>query len=166
MNPCPCGYLGDPAGRCACTPDVTERYRARLSGPLLDRIDIVIEVPALPARAMAFATGLATGESASLRARVSRARDRAMARQAVPNARLDAAGVAVHCEPSAPAKRLLARAVDRLGISARGFHRIAKVARSIADLDDSPAIESPHVAEALGLRRSLTRRRVARAPFA
>jgi magnesium chelatase family protein len=153
MNPCPCGHRGDPRGRCRCTPDQVARYRGRLSGPLLDRIDLVVEVPVPPPGALALGAG-APGreESAEVRASVAMARDHARARQGTLNARLGAADVARHCTPEAAANALLAKAVTRLGLSARAFHRVAKVARTIADLAGSDAIEAGHVAEALGYR--------------
>ena len=155
MNPCPCGHRGDPRGRCRCTPDQVTRYRGRLSGPLLDRIDLVVDVPAPPAEALALAPDApGPDESTEVRARVVVARDRARARQGTLNARLDAAGVARHCVPVPAAHALLARAVTRLGLSARAFHRIAKVARTIADLAGDVSIESVHMAEAIGCRRA------------
>ncbi len=155
MNPCPCGHRGDPRGRCRCTPDQVARYRGRLSGPLLDRIDLVVEVPVPPPEALALGTH-ASGreESAEVRAHVVAARDRAWARQGTLNARLDAAGVARHCVPVPVAHALLAKAVARLGLSARAFHRVAKVARTIADLAGDERIESVHMAEAIGCRRA------------
>jgi magnesium chelatase family protein len=133
------------------------RYRARLSGPLLDRIDLVIEVPVPPPQALALGVDPpGRNDSAEVRVRVAAARDHACARQGTLNARLDAAGVARHCAPVPAAHALLARAVTRLGLSARAFHRIAKVARTIADLAGHDAIEAGHVAEALGYRREQT----------
>jgi magnesium chelatase family protein len=153
MNPCPCGWRGDASGRCACTPDQVARYRGRLSGPLLDRIDLVIDVPAPPAEALALSANAPAPESAQVRERVAEARERQRARQVAPNARLDAPGVARHCVPSESAQRLLAQAQRRLALSARGYHRVAKVARTIADLAGSEAIDAAHVAEAIGYRR-------------
>jgi magnesium chelatase family protein len=131
------------------------RYRGRLSGPLLDRIDLVLDVPVPPPEALALGTD-APGreESAEMRAQVIAARDRAWLRQGALNARLDAAGVARHCAPVPGAHALLAKAVARLGLSARAFHRIAKVARTIADLAGDERIESTHMAEAIGCRRA------------
>jgi magnesium chelatase family protein len=155
MNPCPCGHLGDPRGRCRCTPDQVARYRGRLSGPLLDRIDLVVEVPVPPPGALALGSPApARDESVEVRTEVAVARERARARQGTLNARLDAAGVAHHCAPTPPAQALLDKAVTRLGLSARAFHRVAKVARTIADLAGSGAIEATHMAEAIGCRRA------------
>jgi len=176
MNPCPCGWLGHASGRCHCTPDRVTRYRYRVSGPLLDRIDLAIEVPAvLPealalnssslrkARAQEFEVAVAepeiraheTGESsASVRVRVERARERQNDRQGKANARLLPAEVAAHCVPEARAEELLAHAMARLALSARAYHRVLKVARTIADLADDRRINATHVAEAIGYRRA------------
>jgi len=155
MNPCPCGHRGDPRGRCRCTPDQVARYRGRLSGPLLDRIDLVVDVPVPAPEALALGRAdPARSESAEVRARVATARECARARQGELNARLDAAGVARHCVPEPAAHALLAKAVARLGLSARAFHRVAKVARTIADLAGSDAIDVRHMAEAIGCRRA------------
>jgi magnesium chelatase family protein len=154
MNPCPCGYLGHPSGRCRCTPDQVLRYRGRISGPLLDRIDLAIEVPAPEAGALSFAAAAsAPAESARVRDLVAAARERQHARQGATNARLPPAGVAMHCAPMASAEQLLAHAVARHWLSARACHRIAKVARTIADLAGSERIAREHVAEAIGCRR-------------
>ncbi|WP_300453674.1 YifB family Mg chelatase-like AAA ATPase [Accumulibacter sp.] len=151
MNPCPCGYHGDSRGRCRCTPDQVLRYRSRLSGPLLDRIDLQIEVPALPADVLQRAPD---GEaSAAVRARVTRARERQMARQGKANARLTTREIDQHCQPAASAATLLKQAISRFELSARAFHRVLKVARTLADLAGSDAIEMPHVAEAVQYRR-------------
>ena len=151
MNPCPCGYLGDAKGRCRCTPDQVLRYRNKLSGPLLDRIDLQIEVPALPAEALQQA---ADGESsATVRARVTLARERQLARQGKANARLTTKEIDAYCQPGAAAATLLKTAVAKLNLSARAYHRVLKVARTIADLAGSDAIEAQHVAEAVQYRR-------------
>jgi magnesium chelatase family protein len=154
MNPCACGWLGDASGRCRCTPDQVLRYRGRISGPLLDRIDLAIDVPAPGAAAMSFdAAALAAPESAGVRERVVAARARQHARQGLANARLAPADVARHAAPSRDAERLLAHAVAKRSLSARACHRIAKVARTIADLSGSDAVAREHMAEALALRR-------------
>ena len=151
MNPCKCGYLGHFSGRCQCTPDQVLRYRSRLSGPLLDRIDIQIEVPALPADDL---LGMSGGEpSASIRERVARARDRMNTRQGKSNAMLEAREIDEHCKPDDRGAELLKQAVGKLGLSARAFHRILKVARTIADLKASDRVASAHVAEAIQYRR-------------
>jgi magnesium chelatase family protein len=152
MNPCPCGWLGHPSGRCNCTPDRVARYRSRVSGALVDRIDIGVEVPALPAEAL---VGNARGgeTSAAVRARVVAARTSALSRQGRPNALLGARDVDVHCVPDAAGSALIARAIAKLSLSARGYHRILKVARTIADLAARETIDAAHVAEAIAYRR-------------
>jgi magnesium chelatase family protein len=151
MNPCPCGYLGDVKGRCRCTPDQVLRYRNKLSGPLLDRIDLQIEVPALPAETLQQA---ADGESsATIRSRVTLARERQMARQGKANARLTTKEIDHCCQAVPAAAALLKTAVAKLNLSARAYHRVLKVARTIADLAGSDAIEAQHVAEAVQYRR-------------
>ncbi len=152
MNPCPCGYHGAPSGRCRCTPDQVARYRAKLSGPLLDRIDLCIEVPAVPAEALQQAPD---GESsATVRARVAAALARQQARQGKPNAQLTTKEIDEHCQPDVAGSTLLKQATSRLGLSARAFHRVQKVARTIADLAGDAHIGAPHLAEAIQLRRS------------
>ncbi len=151
MNPCPCGYHGDASGKCRCTPDQVARYRSKLSGPLLDRIDLQIEVPALPAEALQRA---ADGEaSASIRSRVTLARERQQARQGKPNARLTTKEIDHFCQPDASGAALLKQALTRLNLSARAYHRVLRVARSIADLAACEAIAAQHIAEAVQYRR-------------
>ena len=151
MNPCPCGYLGHFSGRCACTPERIARYRSRLSGPLLDRIDLHVEVPALREGEL---DGSPAGEnSACVRARVEAARRRQLDRQAMANGRLESHAVETCGAPTAAARQLLREAVSRLWLSARAFHRVLKVARTIADLESCAGVEARHVAEALQYRR-------------
>ena len=153
MNPCPCGYLGHHGGRCRCTPDQVARYRAKLSGPLLDRIDIHIEVPAVPQEEL---LGLAPGEtSAAVRGRVSAARARQLARQGKPNVELGTKEVERYCRADGAGETLLKQAISRLGLSARAYHRVLKLARTIADLAGAESIAASHVAEAVGYRRRL-----------
>jgi magnesium chelatase family protein len=156
MNPCPCGWLGDPRGRCHCAPERVARYRARVSGPLLDRIDLALDVPAISAEILAMREGPAPrgGESsAAVRARVTAARAAQRERQGKANARITVAEIARYCTPDAAGEALLAQAMARLAFSARAYHRILKVARTIADLGGAPTIASRHVAEAIGYRR-------------
>ena len=151
MNPCPCGYLGHSNGKCRCTPDQVARYRSRISGPLLDRIDLQIEVPALPQEDM---TRHATGESsAQVRARVTQARAGALTRQGKSNTMLSTREIDQHCAPDDKGEAMLKQAISKLSLSARAYHRILKVARTIADLAGVQRIGSPHVAEAIQYRR-------------
>lgn len=153
MNPCPCGFLGDPRGRCRCTPEQVSRYRGKLSGPLLDRIDLVIEVPALADGELFSA---APGESSEqVRARVEEAWQRQLARQGSANSRLAAGSLERHCPASVAASGLMQSAVTRLGLSARACHRILRVARTIADLAGEARLEAEHVAEAIQYRRGI-----------
>lgn len=151
MNPCPCGYLGHPSGKCRCTPDAVARYRGRISGPLLDRIDLQIEVGTLSEEEL---TRRAAGESsAAIRERVEDAYARQFSRQGKANAALESGETERHCQAGEAAMALLRQAVSRLELSARAYHRILKVARTIADLADSAEIAPPHVAEAIQYRR-------------
>ena len=151
MNPCPCGFQGDPSGRCRCTPDQVARYRGKLSGPFIDRIDLFSEVPLLPAAAL---QQKASGESsATVRERVTDAQARQRQRQGKTNAALSAPEVDLYCQPVTTAQALLGQAITRFAFSARAVHRILRVARSISDLAGSADIESAHVAEAIQYRR-------------
>ena len=151
MNPCPCGYLGHPGGRCRCTPDQVIRYRRKISGPLLDRIDLQVEVPDVPQEDL---TRAAEGEpSKAIRVRVASARARQLKRQGRPNATLATREVDKHCAPDAQGATLLKQAITRLGLSARGYHRVLKVARTIADLAGAKSVSAAHVAEAIQYRR-------------
>jgi len=153
MNPCPCGYLGHPSGRCRCTPDQIARYRSRISGPLLDRIDLQIEVPSLPAEALPGRAGHGTETSATVRARVAKAAACQRARQGKPNAQLQPREIERICKPDGEGEALLKSAFARLSLSARAYHRILKVARTIADLASVEALSATHIAEAIGYRR-------------
>ena len=151
MNPCPCGFHGHPDGRCRCTPEQITRYRGKLSGPLLDRIDLLLEVPMLPVADLQAAPA---GEaSAAVRERVARCRQLQLARQGKPNAGLAGAEIDAFCQPDAAGSKLLQSAIERLGLSARGYHRILKVARTIADMNAAPTVGAAHVAEAIQSRR-------------
>lgn len=152
MNPCPCGYLGHYNGRCRCTPDQIQRYRGRVSGPLLDRIDIRVDVPAVAHSELADRGG--SPSSAEIRARTTAARARAIERQGCPNALLDARGVELHCPLDPSAEGLVRSAVQKLGLSARAYHRVRRLARTIADLAGATDIHAPHVAEAIQYRRA------------
>ena len=153
MNPCPCGHLGNPLRACRCTPDQVARYQGRLSGPFLDRLDLLVEVPVIPPREL---QDMAPGEpSAVVAERVAAARERALMRQGVANAQLPAQDLAGHAGLEPAAKSLLERSAERLGWSARSFHRVLRVARTIADLAGAAGIGSGHVAEAIQMRRGL-----------
>ncbi len=165
MNPCPCGYLGDPTHSCPCTPMAVERYLSRLSGPLLDRIDIHLEVPAVAYRDLTSKEPAET--SAGIRARVERAREVQRERfRNLPgvfaNAHMSARDLRRYCRLSEQVEALLRVAITRLGLSARGYHRILKIARTIADLAGAAELAPAHVSEAIQYR-TLDRRRVAAA---
>lgn len=152
MNPCPCGYLGDPSGRCRCTDERVRAYRARVSGPLLDRIDMHVEVPAVPRSLLVAECAHVTEDSAAVRARVQVARNRARARGGCANAALSNQQIEAACGLDDAGRQLLTQAIERLGLSARAYHRVLKVARTIADLAAMPAITDTHLAEAIQLR--------------
>jgi len=154
MNPCPCGYRGDPTGRCECSPGRIEMYRARVSGPLLDRIDLRIEVPAPSPQELAASVpaGDSTAEAAE---KVADARSRQLARAGKLNSRLSVAELSIFCRLDAEGERVFWQSQAKLGLSARSYHHTLRVARTVADLDGSTAIEARHVAEALQLKRAL-----------
>jgi magnesium chelatase family protein len=151
MNPCPCGHCGDRSGRCRCTPERIARYRGRISGPLADRIDIKLEVPAL--REAELVAPVAGEPSAAIRSRVERARQLQMVRQSKPNALLGTKEIDRHCDTDRDGDQLLRHALARLLLSARGYHRVLRVARTIADLAGKSAIAAEHIAEAIQYRR-------------
>lgn len=152
MNPCPCGYLGHYLPRCRCSPDAVARYRARISGPLLDRIDLRVDVPAVAPDDLARGDG---GEpSRSVRERVARAHERQLGRQGRANARLEGDEVTLRARPDPRARTLLRDASRSLGLSARAHHRVLRVARTVADLDGRAWVGEEAVAEALHYRES------------
>jgi magnesium chelatase family protein len=150
MNPCPCGYLGHYSGKCKCSEESVARYRTRISGPLLDRIDLHVDVPALePSELEARRAGEA---SAPVRERACMARERQFRRQGAPNARLSGGDLYARCAIDAGARKLLREAAEKLALSARARDRMLKVARTIADLGASPEVTAAHLAEALRYR--------------
>ncbi len=154
MHPCPCGYHGDPVKECVCTVTQVTRYQKRISGPLLDRIDIHIQVPRVEYDKL---TAERLGESSErIRVRVERARERQRARFAGTslqcNADMGPAEVRQYCIVDDTGKSLLRSAMQQMQLSARAFHRILKLARTIADLADCDKIETPHLAEAIQYR--------------
>jgi magnesium chelatase family protein len=152
MNPCPCGYLGHPSGRCRCTEEQVARYRARLSGPLLDRIDLHVEVPPLQ-QGILQQHDQQEEDSATVRARVEKCRAQQLARSGKANAQMDNREVKNHCQLGTGESQLLERASEQLGLSARAHQRILKIARTIADMADSERIELPHLSEAITYRK-------------
>lgn len=150
MNPCPCGYAGDPSGRCRCTPDQIQRYAGRISGPLLDRIDLHVDVPRQ--RASELKPSGREEASATVAARVAAARRRAQSRQGGLNAELRGPALAIQTQLASPDLQMLESAIDRLGLSARALSRIRRVARTVADLRDGERIERADLLEALAYR--------------
>lgn len=151
MNPCPCGYLGDAGGRCRCTPEQVQRYRNKLSGPLLDRIDLHVTVARETTQlAPTETTPQSTPQAAD---QVAHARARQQARQGCANAFLDLPGLRRHCVLADEDRLWLEKACERLGLSLRSAHRLLKVARTLADLEESEHIGRPHLAEALQYRQ-------------
>jgi len=153
MNPCPCGYFGDHTSRCQCSPERVRSYRARLSGPLLDRIDMHIEVPAVAREMLLAERSPEADRSTDIRARVQNARERAMARSGRPNARLGNDEIERVCTLQKAEREWLESALTRLDLSARAYHRILRVARTIADLAGEETVSSTHLSEAVQYRR-------------
>jgi magnesium chelatase family protein len=156
MNPCPCGYFNDRSRECRCTPPMIQRYVSKVSGPLLDRIDIHIEVPAVQYKELR--GGAAAEGSAEIRNRVMAARDRQRHRfrkaneKIYANAQMTTRQIRAHCELGADAERLLERAMQQQGLTARAHDRILKVARTIADLEAAESLTVSHLAEAIQYR--------------
>jgi len=153
MNPCPCGYQGDPSGRCHCTLEQVAKYRAKISGPLLDRIDMHLEVPRVSHDVLRKGSPEGEETSAQIRARVVAARKLAIARCGKVNAALSAVEVKKYCTLSEQGHQILEQAMDQFGLSHRAYHRILKLARTIADLAHSEQIEISHLSEAIAYRK-------------
>ena len=154
MNPCPCGYIGDPRQRCHCMPDQILRYRSRISGPLLDRIDICVEVPQVPLADLGGPRNPQDEDSATVRERVFKARRQSLMRAGRPNAEITTRELERDCALGPAERRWFEAALEKLGLSARAYHRVLRVARTIADLDGGVALlEREHLAEALQYRR-------------
>jgi magnesium chelatase family protein len=152
MNPCPCGYAGDRRRACRCSAGQIERYQSRISGPLLDRIDLFVDVPRLTRKELRAAEAAETSEE--IRTRISVAREIQLERQGGPNAALAGRTLREVCALGSEAEELFSRAIDRMGLSGRGHDRILRVARTVADLAGEKEIASEHVAEALNYRRA------------
>jgi magnesium chelatase family protein len=152
MNPCPCGYAGHPNGRCRCTPDQVQRYRARISGPILDRIDMHVDVPSLPFSDLQQAAPPAQ-TSHQVQQHVIAARETQLYRQGKANALLSNQELEQVCVLPSDAWTLLNRALEQLGLSTRAYHRILRLARTLADLENQAQPSLQHVAEAIGYRR-------------
>ena len=154
MNPCPCGYLSDPKHECRCTYSQIHRYRSKISGPLLDRIDIHVEVPAVPFRDLK--GEIKTESSVEIRTRVLMAREIQSARfsrtKIYCNAKMSSRHIKKHCHIGDASINLLESATDKLGLSARAYNRILKIARTIADLEKEPDIKVDHISEAIQYR--------------
>lgn len=152
MNPCPCGYFGDPSGRCRCGPDQVSRYQKRLSGPLLDRIDMHVTVPPLPPALLLDQNKEKSESSNAVRARVIFAREKQINRTGCTNAQLAGEAVIQHCRVEKQDHLFLEKAMEKLDLSARAYHRILKLSRTIADLESSEWIAQHHLQEALSYR--------------
>lgn len=150
MNPCPCGYFGDPSGRCQCPPEQVRRYQSQTSGPLLDRIDLHVEVPPIPTAMLQQAPEGETSDQ--VQQRIVAVRERQLARQGCINAELSGDLRDQMCALVSDDRQWLLTAIERLRLSARAYHRVLKIARTIADLNNRDWIERPHLLEALSYR--------------
>ncbi len=153
MNPCPCGYLGEAKARCRCTGEQVQRYAGRVSGPLLDRIDLHVNVARVDKKALTDTAAPAAPGSREVQARAQAARQRQLARAGKPNATLTAKEVERDVLPTAAARKLLEQALERLALSARAYHRVLKVARTIADLAAVDSVDVLQVSEAIAYRQ-------------
>lgn len=157
MNPCPCGYLTDPEKQCICSPMQVANYRGRLSGPLVDRIDMFIEVPKVPTEDFQASKLQSAESSQEIQKRVQKARDiqsqRSQGTTLSSNAEMSSKDIKTYCQLESEGEGILAQAVQTLHLSARAYYRILKLARTIADLEDSDRIQTSHLLEALSYRK-------------
>ncbi|MEH6451257.1 MAG: YifB family Mg chelatase-like AAA ATPase [Oleispira sp.] len=153
MNPCPCGYYGDASAKCTCTEDQVKRYQGQTSGPLLDRIDLQVEVPPISILELQKKNSHTLENSATVQARVLSAWKKQTERQQCSNGQLSNAQVEAFCSLSEENENLLRLAIEKLDLSARAYHRVLKISRTIADLDDSEDIHTGHIMEALSYRK-------------
>jgi len=153
MNPCPCGYLGDASQRCQCTPVQITRYRNKISGPLLDRIDMHVEVPRISSEMLRKGSPKGEENSSTIAQRVKKSQHHALQRQGQPNHLLTTPQIKQHCHISDDDHTLLEHAIEKLGLSHRAYHRILRVSRTIADMDSKTNIQRHHLTEALSYRR-------------
>ena len=154
MNPCPCGYLGDSKGRCRCTTEQVQRYQNKISGPLLDRIDLYVDVPPLPKGALAI-NSADSESSATVQQRVLQAQQQQLKRSGKLNAAYNTKELEVFCKLDVTSQKFFEDAAEKLLLSGRSYHRVLKVARTIADLAKHDNIEMDHITEALSLRRKI-----------
>ncbi len=152
MNPCPCGYVGHPKRDCRCTEDQIQRYLAKISGPLLDRIDLQVEVPGLPSEILSLSATDVREESAIVKIRIIETRQRQMTRQGKCNQELLVGDLPSYCRLTEESQRLLNQVTQKFNLSARAYHRVLKVARTIADLAGEKTILDGHLSEALTYR--------------
>ena len=153
MNPCPCGYHGDESGECHCTAEQIQRYRSKISGPLLDRIDLQIEVARIPPTLLTGEQSHKVESSHTVQERVEQARNRQLERQGVPNSQLQGEQLELVCKLGDAEKQFVIQAIESLGLSARAYHRVLKVARTIADLANEAVINLDHLSEAIAFRK-------------
>ncbi len=152
MNPCPCGFFGDDNRECNCSVMTIQKYRSKVSGPLLDRIDLHVNVPAIPVSELMASRDEPLEKDSEIIQRIAASQDRMIERAGKVNAHLESKEIEAECRLSGASRQLLSTAVDRMGLSARGYFRVLKVARTIADLEELATVTSTHLTEALGYR--------------